>query len=195
MTTLEDAWAWYEAADAASARLAHLAKFWDDLPWGRGDEWVSALERDNVLRAVGGKAMEDGARTVRDELDDLAVLVLFSVFEATVRDQIATRIKPEADDLRDPTLRKAADDVLEAVTHGSFGRLLEPYKPAASGDLVERVNQVRRYRNWVAHGRRPDKLPKENVRPREAYERLAAFLAVFQEPVPVGQPTPPEATA
>jgi len=40
--------------------------------------------------------------------------------------------------------------------------------------LVEEVNQVRKYRNWVAHGRhaaRPD-----SVDPETAYTRLDRFL-------------------
>jgi hypothetical protein len=36
------------------------------------------------------------------------------------------------------------------------------------------VDQVRDYRNWVAHGRR--EVPTNNITPRIAYDRLAAFL-------------------
>ena len=58
--------------------------------------------------------------------------------------------------------------------------MLEPYKSAAGAGLVEEVNQVRRYRNWVAHGRRDDLRPKDNVEPREAYDRLTRFLAALR---------------
>jgi len=39
---------------------------------------------------------------------------------------------------------------------------------------MEEVNQVRRYRNWVAHGRRDG--PPAAVDPRTAYDRLQRFL-------------------
>jgi len=42
---------------------------------------------------------------------------------------------------------------------------------------IEEVNQVRRYRNWVAHGRRAE--PAEYVTPPAAYRRLRAFLAAL----------------
>jgi hypothetical protein len=41
-------------------------------------------------------------------------------------------------------------------------------------DLVTQVDQVRKYRNWVAHGRRGD--PVNNVAPNEAFDRLGRFL-------------------
>jgi hypothetical protein len=80
-----------------------------------------------------------------------------------------------------------ARDALEAIEVGSFFRVLEPYKSEGHADLIEEVNQVRRYRNWVAHGRRGEQPP--SVAPRMAYERLSRFLAVV---IPTGTaPEPP----
>jgi hypothetical protein len=50
----------------------------------------------------------------------------------------------------------------------------EPESSAANF-FVEEVSQVRRYRNWVAHGRRPEKKPFMLV-PKDAFDRLMAFL-------------------
>jgi hypothetical protein len=61
----------------------------------------------------------------------------------------------------------------ESIEHGSFFKVMEPYKDV-DADLVEEVNQVRRYRNWVAHGRRTKQTPV--VRPEVAYDRLKRFL-------------------
>lgn len=84
-------------------------------------------------------------------------------------------------------LRTAGEDVLQAVSEGSFFRVLEPFKREASADLIEPVNQVRRYRNWVAHGRRQDKRPGAVVSPVEAYERLSVFLTLIRSPKPTRQ--------
>ena len=62
----------------------------------------------------------------------------------------------------------------ESIEHGSFFNVLEPYK-GIDPSLVEEVNQVRRYRNWVAHGRRTDQ--PAAVNPSTAYDRLKRFLA------------------
>lgn len=184
MTTLEDAWAWYQAVNEGAKRLAHLSKYWDQFPWRGEDRWVTRLQNDNVLCHVEGEQLAADAQTMQGSLDDLAVLVLFSVFEAVVRDIVASQVRPEAARLQHPALKAAGADVLQAIADGSFFRVIEPFKGAATNDLVEQVNQVRRYRNWVAHGRRPDTRPDAVVEPKEAYRRLRAFLAVIRPPVP-----------
>lgn len=66
----------------------------------------------------------------------------------------------------------AVADLQESVRQGSFFRILATYKPDDAG-LVEEINQVRRYRNWVAHGRRGEQ--PAQVTPRVAYDRLRRF--------------------
>lgn len=183
MTTLEEAWEWYRAVAEGTKRLAHLAKFWDDLPSGEGNEWATRVKRDNVLRFVSAAQMNTEALRVGQELDDLAVLVLFSVFEAIVRDIVWNQVKPEVHALKHPTLVKAGKDAEDAITQGSFGKILEAFKPLDS-DLVEQVNQVRKYRNWVAHGRRSEMKPNALVQPEAAYDRLSRFLALVLPPAP-----------
>jgi hypothetical protein len=86
------------------------------------------------------------------------------------RDYLAARIRPEAAGLADPILRAAAEDAIQGVEEGSF------YRRVLHG-LVTQIDQVRDYRNWVAHGRRERAGEMSNVTPQMAYERLEAFLA------------------
>jgi hypothetical protein len=162
----------------------HLGKVWDLIPWGADLDWVRRVEKDNVLGRVEKPALLSTADAIRSGLDDRAVLVLFSVFEATVRDLLAAQVRPEVEGLHHPAVRTAGERVLDAVAEGSFYQVLEPFKPSATADLVEQVNQVRRWRNWVAHGCRPEKRPENEVRPKDAYERLKAFLEVIRPPAP-----------
>ncbi len=46
-------------------------------------------------------------------------------------------------------------------------------------DLTEQINQVRKFRNWVAHGRRD--VPENNVNPDDAIERLLRYLSRLTE--------------
>lgn len=182
MGTLDAAWDWYVAAQDGAKRLAHLAKFWDEFPWNQDDAWVKRVERDNVLRHVSGLDLTAGARTLTDELDDLAVLVLFSVFEAQVRQLVLDQVEPEIAGLRHPSLVSAGQDVRDALTQGSFGRILQAFKLTdADKDLVAQVNQIRAWRNWVTHGRRPESRPPDAVRPQDARDRLTAFLNRIRE--------------
>ncbi|MFO0969810.1 MAG: hypothetical protein U0793_30000 [Gemmataceae bacterium] len=62
-------------------------------------------------------------------IDDLAVVVLFSVFESRVRDYLLDLIEPQARDITDPILKEAAKEALAGVKEGSFyRRVLEPLK-------------------------------------------------------------------
>jgi len=66
---------------------------------------------------------------------------------------------------------------VQEIEHGSFYRVLETFK-GNGAELVEEVNQVRRYRNWVAHGRRTAK--PHAVDPETAFNRLKAFLETLK---------------
>ncbi len=62
--------------------------------------------------------------------------------------------------------------------------MLEPFKSQVSHSLIEQVNQVRHFRNWVAHGQRPLKEGEQlaTVDPEAAYKRLKTFLERLSVP-------------
>jgi len=116
-------------------------------------------------------------------LDDLGILVLFSVFESAVRMFLEARVSEQANHLTDPILIHAAREAIEGIQDGSFGlRVLRPLQDHIGNDLIEKVSQVRHYRNWIAHGKRPSmrgKLPAQDLDPKDAYDRLKEFLEVL----------------
>lgn len=174
MKTLAEAWRWYLAVQGQLRLIGRLArKHWNELPWG------GAFGKDQAFLDAKPEVVVADAQFGEDHLDDLAVLVLFSVFEAELRDYVAEGVKKEAKGLRHYALRLAAAETVRGIEEGSFFRVLEPYK-AVDADLVELVNQVRRYRNWVAHGRRED--PPAQIDPPEAFTRLDRFLKAVVTP-------------
>ena len=117
----------------------------------------ASIWQDDLFRMLDSAVIATETAASLQPIDDLAVVVLFSVFESQVRDYLVARIKPEAANLTDPILREAADDAIQGVEEGSFyRRVLHPLKEQGrvSADLVTHIDQVRDYRNWVAHGRR-----------------------------------------
>jgi hypothetical protein len=169
MKTLEEGWKWYEQARDQVRLIRRLASnYWDDLPW------EGKLDHDERFKNLDQIELEAQSRFTLEQMDDLAVLVLFSLFECQVRDRVASEIKSEVSQklVTNTVLLKAVEDLIQQVEEGSFFRLLEPFKKIDS-DLVEKVNQVRRYRNWVAHGRRGERPP--SVDPATAYDRLTEF--------------------
>ncbi len=147
------------------ARLG--GKYWEDLPW------EGSLGRDESLRLLEAGQIGEMSTAVLGDLDDLCVLLLFSVFEATVRERALADVANELPEVHHPALLQAMATLNDTIEHGSFYRVLEAYK-ILDPNLIEEVNQVRRYRNWVAHGRRG--VPPDNVGPEAAYDRLGRFL-------------------
>src|SRR5216684_2153350 len=146
MKTLDDARDWYDSTRKNLERMNRLArKYWDALPWD------SDIGRDDDFRLLEADIVRSETETSLQFMDDLAVVVLFSVFEQIVRDHVKSEVLVEIDRISHPFLRKAADEATEQIEVGSFARVVEPYK-AQDANLIEEVNQVRRYRNWVAHG-------------------------------------------
>jgi hypothetical protein len=177
MKTLGDAWEWYNATKQNLARMRRLGeKHWDSLA-SLPD--ASVWHDDHFKWLEAGDIEAETAVSLRP-IDDLAVVLLFSVFESRVRDYLIELIEPQAHAITHPILKEAADDAIQGVREGSFyRRVLDPLKKQSSlvADLVTQVDQVRDYRNWVAHGRRD--APTNNVTPKTAYDRLTEFLAAL----------------
>src|SRR5262249_27250757 len=107
------------------------------------------------------------------QLKDLAIVLFFSVFESLVRGRIRAEVDVERRTLKHPVLQSAAEKTDQELDRGSFHRVLDLLK-AYDPDLVEQVRQVRRYRNWVSHGRRGN--PPMRLDPEAAHKRLVALL-------------------
>jgi hypothetical protein len=173
MKTLEGAWKWYQQAKSQLELVRRIAShYWLDLPW------EDKLDRDDRFKALVQEELEQDTSFTLAQIDDLGVLVLFSVFESLVRDLLAAQIETEIVEksINHSVLLEATRDLIKQVEEGSFFKVLDPFKKL-DPNLVEMVNQVRRYRNWVAHGKRGKKPP--TVDPRMAYERLSEFWSLL----------------
>lgn len=173
MKTLTDAYAWYEATKTRLQNMRRLAtKYWDELPW------QGALGRDDHFRGLAATEVDESVTAALKPLDDLTILVLFSVFEEVVRDRVIGQVQPAMDLLRTqhPVLRVAGEELLDNLKQGSIFRVLESLK-TPDDSLTEQVNQVRVYRNWIAHGKREDGKERAAVTPRQAFDRLNLFLS------------------
>ncbi len=173
ISSLDDAWLWYESVKTLTEDMTRLAShFWDK------DPWVEALRLDNRFRHIESSDIERRAKTVKGDLDDLGVLLLFSVFEAIVRDQAKIDVRQSLSQPLHPAVDHAINNLIWEIESGSFGKVTDAFK-GMDADLIEEVNQVRRYRNWVSHGRRGPQPPI--VTPSSAYDRLNRFLERMAE--------------
>lgn len=170
--TLDDAWNWYGAVKTLAEDMRKLAGKWDNA------ELQQVLSRDNRLRERTAGELRDRANAILNDLNDLAVLLMFSVFEATLRDRAKEDVDRETVSIQHPAVLRTVKDLKDAIENGSFGRVTESYK-MMDVNLTEQVNQVRKFRNWVAHGRRGE--PENSVRPDTAIERLRRYPVRLEE--------------
>jgi hypothetical protein len=181
IVSLADAWQWYESALVLTRAIQRLGeRYWEGLPW------ATELGRDNRLGSLEAVEIHRRSGAVLADLNDLCVLLLFSVFEAQVRERALADVAAELPAPHHPAVRHALQTLKENIASGNFFHVLEAYK-GIDPDLVEQVNQVRKYRNWVAHGRRDD--PENLVEPGLAFARLQRFLDLLG-PLPA-KPLPP----
>ncbi len=168
IATLEDAWEWYRSAKEMLQTTRRLGlKHWDSLPW------EGPLGKDEQFKELQPTHLVEKSQRAADELDDLGVFLLFSVFEAEVRGQALADLAEQQTVATHPVMRHAVQSLTEVVRKGPLGKVLAAYKPADPA-LIEEVNQVRKYRNWIAHGRRRAK--PDSVTPEVARDRLSRFL-------------------
>jgi hypothetical protein len=176
MMTLDEAWDWYNTTKRQLNLLARIGRrHWDNLPW------EGAIGKDDKLRIVESRNIIADTKLSLEHLDDFAVLILFSAFESILREQARSDVRDARDRLLHPLVTRILDEAIEDVGHGSIFRVLDVYK-GQDVNIVEEVNQVRRYRNWVAHGRRGES--PFTIDPSTAYERLKRFLDRFAPSVP-----------
>jgi hypothetical protein len=168
---LDEAWAWYSTTREQLGLFGRFGrKHWASLPWD------GELGRDEKFKALESRAIVDNVSLCLEHLDDFAVLILFAAFESIIREKVRTAIEAEAGGLQHPFVVQMLGKAIEDIEHGSIFRVLEPFKGNVA-ELTEEVNQVRRYRNWVAHGRRTPQ--PDAVDPLTAYKRLKRFLGQF----------------
>lgn len=170
--TIEEARQWYLAVKTLADDMKRLAGKWDD------PALEQVLSLDKRFRERTSADLIDKANIVLEDLDHLAVLLLFSVFEATVRAWAQADVERETATLRHPAVVSAIKSLQDSIKNGSFAKVTEAYK-TMDVELTTQVNQVRDFRNWVAHGRRDAR--KNNIDPESAIERLERYLKRLAE--------------
>src|SRR5437899_1374960 len=103
MKTLADAWNWYRATKLTLARMQRLG----ERHWTHPSLADASIWQDDHFRMVEATGIVADTTASLKPIDDLAVVVLFSVFESRVRDYLTELIEPQASLITDPILREA----------------------------------------------------------------------------------------
>lgn len=101
-----------------------------------------------------GILSEEEVKAVKDTVEDLFVLEIFSCFERFLRDKIRDCLNLKACPFGKQT-------VINHIEYLKIDDILESLKKEAvvDADSLGYIKQLKRYRDWIAHGRNPRKPP------------------------------------
>src|SRR5216684_9319248 len=109
MKTLADAWNWY----VATKKYLKLMQRLGDKHWGNRSLEGASIWQDDDFKMLEPRDIVAETAVSLKPIDDLAVVVLFSVFESRVRDYLVELIEPHAESITDPILKEAADEAMQ----------------------------------------------------------------------------------
>jgi hypothetical protein len=116
--------------------------------------------------------------SAKQQVADLTVLSLVSLFERTLRDYLSERQQRLSAPGLDDVDARARQQVLEDLEFWKLSdEVMKIFAGTVGPNLIGQVKQAIDYRNWVAHGRSTNRPPRSNVVPQFAYRALTDFLS------------------
>ena len=125
----------------------------------------SGEQRDILLNRI---------TTVEKELDDIMVLSLFASFERELRVSIQNLIENNICK-SNTVVEKLANLTRESIERWSVPDMIDILGDVVSEQHRMAAKQIYEYRNWVAHGKNPNKLPPKTG-PKQAFLLLSEFM-------------------
>lgn len=111
---------------------------------------------------------------IKNELNDLTIVSLWSIFEAFLNDELKKQADNITKNIADPILKNISFYSLKESEKWLKDDVLDLYKVSVDSQLVGDVKEIYNYRNWVAHGKTRNK--PFNLEPFIAYQKLTEFL-------------------
>ena len=99
-----------------------------------------------------GALSSEEVKAVKDTVEDLFVLEIFSCLERFLRNQINSCLNVE-------NCPFGGKEILKHIEYMKIEEVLDSLKDCIESDRIGYLKQIKRYRDWVAHGRNPQKPP------------------------------------
>ena len=109
---------------------------------------------------------------VSTELDDIMILSLFASFERELRVFMQDILNLDAT-RTNPLIIKSIEVIVERL---AIKDMVDTFD-VVNKDIRSKVMQIYEYRNWVAHGKNPDRLPSIKTDPKTVFTTLCDFIS------------------
>lgn len=132
---------------------------------------LSRTEFHEMSIEAAGKSLEK----CRAQLDDLAVLALWSAFERFVIEHVQNRYLLASNADEKSFSKRLAEKFNFEVERWRFTDILDLFKDEVSADVLGHAKQIKKYRDWVAHRNPQIKTPTQ-TEPETAYAVLTNVI-------------------
>ena len=116
------------------------------------------------------------AYVAQTALDDLIVLSLFASFERELRSEIKAIVYHINEFPHKKLGKKILVHTMKEIEYWSFSDILDMFKFSVDSETRGKLKQIADYRNWVAHGKSPKKLPAAKTEPKTTFETIMEFI-------------------
>lgn len=139
-------------------------------------ERAAALHGSQFAAAASDQEILDALDAAEGELDEQTVMFLYATFEATLRDHVTAQgpllgaaVQPGPQ--FGPNIQAWFTELCRDARMDKVVGLFEPWAGAIG---IAQAGSIRKYRHWLAHGKRGAVPP--SVAPPFAYTSLTSFL-------------------
>jgi hypothetical protein len=138
------------------------------------DKSVGILHNNTIFFGEQNDKAIKRISLVETELDDIMVLSLFASFErelrASIQNMIDSNIKKT-----NPVIVNFIVLTSESIERWIIKDIVDAFDGIVNENIRGRVKQIYDYRNWVAHGKNPNRLPPVKIDPKTVFMTLRDF--------------------
>ncbi len=112
------------------------------------------------------------------QLADLIVLALFAAFERQLRDDILDKSSKLTEIIPLEMGERINKLAQKEIERWRIDEIIDLFDFTVDGDVRGKLKQILQYRNWIAHGRNPQKLPPvPSTAPKTTYDTILEFFS------------------
>ncbi len=119
-----------------------------------------------------------------EELEHIMILSLFASFERELRVSIQNIIDNNVNKCNS-TVDKLATLAKSSIERWTVQDMVEAFSDVVDLSLRSRIKQIYEYRNWVAHGKNPNKRPAIQTDPKTVLISLVDFILQAKQAIPL----------
>lgn len=132
------------------------------------------LHRNTLFWGEQKDEMLNKISSVEIELDDIMILSLFASFERELRTSVQHIICSNSSQ-NSPIIIRFIAMTSESVERWTIKEIIDAFDGVVDEKLRSIVKQIYDYRNWVAHGKNPNKPPPIKTDPKTVFFNLRDF--------------------